>query len=142
MKKENYTYSFKSSKPADDIFKLLLDVRQWWTGLYEEKITGKTDQLNEAFDYHAGGGIHYSRQKLVERIPSKRIAWLVTDSKLDFLKDTSEWTNTKICFDLAQEGSKTVVTFTHEGLEPEIECYNQCSSAWMGYLQNLEKKLQ
>lgn len=142
MKKENYMYSFKSSKSSEDIFKLLLDVRQWWSGLYEEKITGKSDQLNEEFDYSAGGGIHYSKQKLVEVIPDKKIVWLVTDSKLTFLKDTSEWTGTKIHFDLAKDGDKTLVTFTHEGLVPQIECFNQCSDGWKGYLVNLEKKLK
>ena len=142
MTKENYTYSFKSSKSTEDIYKLLLDVRQWWSGLYEEKITGKSNQLNEEFDYFAGGGMHYSKQKLVEAIPNKKITWLVTDSKLTFLKDTNEWTGTKIHFDLVKEGDKTVVTFTHEGLEPKIECYKQCTEGWNGYLVNLEKKLK
>jgi hypothetical protein len=141
-KNENFVYTFKSEKSADAIYKLLLDVRQWWSGLYNEKINGNSGKLNEEFDYRAGDGIHYSKQKLIEAAPNSRIVWLVTASKLTFLKDTSEWTGTRIRFDLSKEGSATVVTFTHEGLMPEIECYKQCSSGWMGYLKNLEEKLK
>ena len=142
MKKENFTYSFTSSKTPEAIFILLLNIDQWWSGLYQETITGKSHQLNDEFSFKAGGGAHNTTQKLVELIPNKKIVWLVTDSKLTFLKDTSEWTGTKIHFDLAKDGDKTVVTFTHEGLMPQIECYKQCSDGWKGYLVNLEKKLK
>ncbi len=142
MKKENFTYSFKSSKTPEAIFELLLDIEQWWSGLFEETIEGKSHKLNDEFSFKAGNGVHYSKQKLIELIPNKRIVWLVTDSKLNFLSDPSEWTNTKICFDISREGDKTIVTFTHDGLTPQIECYTNCSGAWTGYLENLKKKLE
>ena len=142
MKKESFTYSFKSSKTPEDIFRLLLNIEQWWSGLYEETIEGKSHKLNDEFSFKAGGGVHYSKQKLIELIPDKRIVWLVTDSKLNFLNDPGEWNNSKICFDISREQDKTVVTFTHDGLTPQIECYNNCSAAWTGYLTNLKKKLQ
>ena len=142
MKKENFAYSFESLKTPGDIFKLLLDIEQWWSGLYEETIKGESHKLNDEFSFKAGNGVHYSKQKLVELLPNKRIVWLVTDSKLNFLSDPSEWTNTKICFDISKEKDKTIVTFTHDGLTPLIECYNQCSGAWTGYLENLKKKLK
>jgi hypothetical protein len=141
MNKENFTYSFKSSKTPEAISDLLLDVRQWWSGLYEETIAGETPKLNDEFSFSAGSGAHYSKQKLIELIPSKRIVWLVTDSNLSFLTEPHEWTNTKICFDIYREVDKTIVTFTHDGLTPPIECYDACSSAWSMYLANLKKKL-
>ena len=142
MKQENFTYRFKSSKTPGAIFELLLSIEQWWSGLYEETIEGKSHKLNDAFSFKAGNGVHYSMQKLVELIPDKRIVWLVTDSKLDFLNDPSEWTNTKICFDISREEDQTVVTFTHDGLTAQIECYDNCSAAWTGYLENLKAKLK
>ena len=66
----------------------------------------------------------------------------MTDSKLTFLSDPGEWTNTKFGFDLSTEEEKTLITFTHEGLTPRIECYDQCSAGWTGYLNNLSKKLK
>ena len=141
-KKENFTYSFLSSKTPDVIFELLLTVEQWWSGLYNETIEGKTQLLNDEFTFNAGGGVHNTTQKLIELIPNKKIVWLVTNSKLTFLGNPSEWENTKICFELSKEGDKTIVTFMHDGLVPQIECYNNCSVAWTNYLENLKKKLK
>lgn len=142
MKKENFTYQFLSSKTPESIFELLLNVDQWWSGLYEETIKGKSHHLNDEFTFEAGQGMHYSKQKLVELVPNKKIAWMVTDSKLTFLNKVDEWTNSKLLFDISKEGDKTLVTFTHDGLTPQIECFNQCSSGWTGYLNNLKKKLK
>ena len=142
MKNENFTYNFKSSKSEKEIFELLLHIEQWWYGLYEETIKGKSQQLYDEFSFKAGGGMHDTTQKLVELIPNKKIVWLVTKSNLSFLSKPNEWENTKICFDLCREGENTIVYFTHFGLTPQIECYNACSSGWIGYLDNLKRKLK
>jgi uncharacterized protein YndB with AHSA1/START domain len=145
MKKQetkSFKYSFESVKPQEEVFKLLLEIDKWWSGLFEETITGESHRLNDEFSFKAGGGVHYSKQKLVELVPNERIVWLVTESHLSFLKDTNEWANTKIRFDMAKEGTKTKVTFTHEGLVPNIECFDSCSGAWTQYMENLEAKLK
>ena len=142
QQQQNYAYSFTTSKAPDAVFSLLLDIEKWWSGLYAEQTTGKSEHLNDEFTFSAGGGMHYSKQKLIELIPDKRIIWLVTESKLTFLQDTNEWANTKIGFDITSDGATTTVTFTHEGLVPQIECYEGCSGAWTKYLDKLKEKLQ
>ena len=87
MKKDSYTNSFTSSKTSDEVFEALLNVQQWWTGFYEETIKGKSKRVDDEFIFKAGGGAHYSKQKLIELIPNKKIVWLVTDSKLNFLNN-------------------------------------------------------
>jgi len=142
MKKQNFTYSFSSPKTPEEIYAQLLDVRQWWSGLFGESFTGDSKKTGDEFNFKAGNGMHNTTQKLVEAVPGKRIVWLVTSSQLSFLSDPSEWKGTRICFDLVKDGKNTVVTFTHEGLVPQIECYQNCSSAWTGYLDNLKKALK
>ncbi len=142
MKKENFTYRFTSSKTPGDVFRLLLQVEQWWSGFYEETIKGKSEALNDEFTFKAGGGAHYSKQKLTELIPNKKIVWLVTDSKLTFLSDTGEWTNTRLCFDISTGENNTKINFTHDGLVPQIECYRECSSGWTKYLEKLKQTLK
>ncbi|MBX7125522.1 MAG: SRPBCC domain-containing protein [Cyclobacteriaceae bacterium] len=138
---KHYTYSFNTHQPMADVFAHLLDVRRWWSGLYEEKITGSSQQLNDEFSFAAGAGIHESRQRLIELVPDVRIVWLVTMSKLTFLSDPTEWEGTRIRFDLSASGGGTHVTFVHEGLVPQLPCYDQCSNAWEQYLRKLEDSL-
>lgn len=139
MSNRNFQYSFTSSKSPTEIFPFLLNPKNWWVGLFSEIIEGKSQAINDEFSFSAGDGLHYSRQKLTELVPGKRIAWLVTESNLSFLTNTNEWAGTKICFDLETENGKTKVIFTHEGLVPHFECYGGCSGAWMQYLERLER---
>lgn len=141
MTNKNYTYSFVTTQEPAAIFDRLTDVRKWWSGLFNETITGKSQVLGDEFSFSAGDGMHYSKQKLTGLVPKQSLVWEVVESRLSFLKDQDEWTGTHIRFDLAPEGAGTRVTFTHQGLSHDIECYGSCSSAWNGYLTNLEKTL-
>jgi hypothetical protein len=137
----HYSYRFTTAKSPKDVFDLLLDVEKWWSGIYEETIRGKSREPNDEFSFSAGGGMHFSKQQLVELIPDKKIVWLVTESRLSFLNNPKEWENTKLIFDISVVNDRTLVRFIHEGLEPQIECYNQCSAGWAQYLQKLENNL-
>jgi len=141
MADKNFQLSFTTTKNAHQVYNQLLDVKNWWSGLYNETISGESSKLNDEFTFSAGGGAHFSKQKLIELIPDKKIKWEVKESNLSFLTQTNEWTNTKICFDIEQLKTKTKVTFTHEGLVPQIECYGGCSGAWTKYLENLKNEM-
>jgi len=136
MKNKNFTATLIVDQTPEEVFNVVRNVRGWWSGYYSEEIKGDTENLNDEFSFRAGGGAHYSRQKLVEVIADKKVVWLVTDSKLDFLEKKDEWTGTKVIFDISKKDNKTQLVFTHEGLIPEIECYNSCAPAWSQYLQN------
>jgi hypothetical protein len=136
MKNKNFTTIFESDQTPEEVFNAVRNVREWWSGYYSEDITGDTKELNDEFSFRAGDGAHYSKQKLVEVVPNKKIVWLITDSKLDFIKRKDEWIGTKVIFGISAKGNKTHLTFTHDGLMPEIECYDSCAPAWSQYLQN------
>lgn len=138
---KDFTTTHLVNQSPKEIFNTILDVRGWWSGLYAEEITGSTDKLNSEFTFLAGGGAHYSKQKLIEVIPDTKIIWLVTDSKITFLDNETEWNGTKLCFEISKQGDKTQVLFTHLGLVPSIECYNECSSAWSQYLDKFLSSL-
>jgi hypothetical protein len=141
MKNQDFVTTLLVTQTPEQAFTAIKNVRGWWSGLYSEEIEGSADKLNDEFTFRAGGGSHYSKQKLVELVPNKKIAWLVTDSTLSFIEDKSEWTGTKISFELSKDDNKTKIVFTHVGLVPKIECYDGCSGAWTGYLEKLKNKL-
>ena len=130
MSASDFTTTFFVNQTPQEVFNAINNVRGWWQG----KIEGSTDKLNDEFTYRMEE-VHFSRQKLVEVVPGKKIVWLVTDSKLNFTKDQSEWTGTKIKFEIAEINNKTQLRFTHQGLVPRMECYDDCSNAWSLLIQ-------
>jgi hypothetical protein len=129
MKNEDYSVRITVNVPPQEVFKNINSVSRWWT----EDMEGSSQKLNDEFTVRFGD-IHVSKQKLVEFIPDKRVVWLVTDSKLNFIKDKQEWTNTKIRFELSSHGEKTHIDFTHMGLSPAVECYDMCTKGWDQYI--------
>ena len=89
----------------------------------------------------AGDGLHSTKHKLIEVIPDKKVVWLTTYCKLDFIEHKDEWTATKIIFEISTNGNSTELKFTHEGLTPTVECYDACAPAWTQYLENKLKPL-
>ena len=124
----NYTYSFETQKSSEEIFELLLEIDKWWSGIHNETITGQSQKLTDEFSFSAGGGMHFTKQKMIELKTNKRIVWLVTESNLSFLDDPKEWEQTKLAFDIVEKEGKTHIQFTHLGLEPQIECFSECSN--------------
>lgn len=132
MKNENFTATIEVAQSAAEVFDALKHVDKWWTRDYE----GESSKLNDEFVVNHPGQ-HYSRQKLTEVIPNKKIVWLVTESHLDWLEnDKKEWTNTQMIFDIASSGNKTVLTFTHVGLIPGKECFALCEQGWTIIIKN------
>jgi Activator of Hsp90 ATPase homolog 1-like protein len=136
MSKKDFTTTLLVNQSPEQVFNVLLNVRGWWSGYYSEEFKGDTEKLNDEFSFRAGGGAHYSKQKIVEVIPNEKMVWLITDSELNFLEKKDEWTGTKVIFKILKKGDKTQLTFTHEGLTPDIECYDSCAPAWTQYVQN------
>jgi len=127
----DFTTTFSVDQTPEQAFAAINNVRGWWTG----DIQGSTDTLGAEFTYRYED-VHYSKQKITQLIPGRKVVWLVVDSKLNFVKDKSEWAGTEITFDIARKGDKTEVSFTHRGLVPEFECFDDCSSAWGGYVNS------
>jgi hypothetical protein len=125
----DFSTTFTVNRSPEEVFAAINDVRSWWTG----EITGGTDQLGAEFTY-AYDDLHRSTHKVVELVAGTKVVWLVTDSRLSFTADPAEWTGTEIVFDISRKGNATEVRFTHVGLEPAVECFESCSSAWGHYI--------
>lgn len=136
MKTSNFKLTLLTERAPQEVFQAIVNVRDWWTGYHNEEFTGNTEKLNDEFSFSAAGGAHYSKQKIIEVIPNEKVVWLITDSVLGFVEKTDEWIDTKVIFEISQAGNKTKLVFTHEGLTPDVECYDSCAPSWTNYLQN------
>ena len=136
MTGQNFTASFTVEQTPEEAFAAINDVRGWWSG----EIEGTTDKLGEEFTYRYED-VHYSKQRITELSPGRKVAWHVLDGYLNFTEGKTEWTGTDITFDIAPKGDKTEVRFTHVGLVPEFECFDNCSNAWGFYINGSLRSL-
>jgi hypothetical protein len=135
-KDRDLTVTFSVDETPEEAFEAVTNVRGWWSG----EIDGPTGELGGEFTYRYQD-IHYSKQRVTELVPGKRVVWLVLDSYLEFVEDKREWNGSRVIFEIARKGDKTEVRFTHAGLVPAHECYSACSSAWSSYIGGSLKSL-
>lgn len=125
MNNKDFTITILVEQTPENVFKAINNVSAWWQG----EITGNSHQIGDEFDYRMMT-VHFSKQKVVEMIPNKKVVWLVTESDLGSFLNKTEWNGTKIIFEISEVNNKTQLRFIHSGLIPKFECYGDCSSAW------------
>lgn len=130
MSTKDFSTVILVDQTPEEAFTAINNVRGWWS----EEIEGSTDKLNEVFNYHYED-VHRCKIKVIEMIPGKKVVWQVLENYFKFTQDKSEWTNTKVVFDISQQDGKTQIRMTHEGLVPEYECFDICKGAWTTYMQ-------
>ena len=102
-KMESYSTSIAIAARSKIVFDRLNQVSKWWVKEVAGASTvfeGQSSKLNDEFILRHGDN-HYSKHKLTEVIPNKKVVWLVTDSKLTWIKgNKAEWTDTKMIFEI------------------------------------------
>jgi len=136
MNSQNFTTTFTVDQSPETVFAAINNVRGWWSG----EIEGSTDKLGDEWTYRYQD-VHYSKQKITEFIPGKKVVWHVVEGYLNFVQDKAEWKDTEITFDIAKKGDQTEVRFTHVGLIPAYECFDLCSNAWGFYINGSLRSL-
>ena len=133
---KGFTTTFLVDQTPKEVSDAINNVRGWWSG----DIEGSTDKLGAEWTYRYKD-LHRSKQKITELAPGKRVVWHVLDAYLSFVKDKTEWNGTDIVFDISKKHGKTQLQFTHVGLVPDFECYDDCSNAWGGYINSSLRNL-
>ncbi len=125
METHDFTTTLLVDQSPNAVFNAVNQPQNWWSG----EIEGSSSKLNDEFTYRYKD-IHFSKQRVVEMIPDRKVVWQVIDSRLNFVENKDEWTGTEIIFEITPHDNQTQVRFTHCGLIPTGECYNDCSNAW------------
>jgi len=131
MKEEDFKTSITVETGAQRVFEAINNVSGWWS----QNIEGSTAALNDEFLYHYQD-VHRCRIKIELMETNRKVVWHVLENYFKFTKDEKEWTDTYIIFDIVEDGGTTTLNFTHQGLHPQVECYQVCHDAWTHYIQD------
>jgi hypothetical protein len=132
----NFTTTISVDQSPEEAFAAINNPRGWWS----ENIEGSTAKLGDEWTYRYKD-VHRSTMKVTEMVPNKKVVWLVVDNYFNFTEDKTEWTNTKVMFEISKRGNKTEIRFTHQGLVPAYECFDVCSNAWGSYVNGSLRNL-
>ena len=110
----NYPVAIELTKSPNEVFKQLINLKKWWP----EDFEGEDIKLNSEFIFTTGDS-HYSKNKVIEFVPNKKLVWLAIESIRK--TDNYDWTGTKMIFELTPEGENTIVKFTYDGVVLESE---------------------
>ena len=132
----DFTATFTVDQTPEEVFAAVNNVRGWWSG----NIEGETNAIDAEFTYRYQD-VHYTKQRISELVPNRRVVWHIEEAFLNFTEDPAEWVGTNVTFEITPSSDGTELRFTHRGLVPEFECFEACSSAWGFYVNGSLKRL-
>jgi hypothetical protein len=124
MKKKDFHLTIKVNVTPEEALVKINQVRKWWA----KKVKGKSEKVNDQFTVDFGDT--FVDFQITELIPGKKVVWKVTDCNLHWINNKKEWNDTEVVFEVSSEKNQTKVEFTHLGLVPGVECYNDCEAGW------------
>jgi hypothetical protein len=126
---QDYHCSIVIAASARTVFESINRISSWWT----ENFYGSTQSAGDRWTVSYGRT--FVNAEVVERVPDRTIVWMITDCHLHWLKNKTEWKNTRLRWQLTETAGSTEINFTHVGLVPQIECYEDCRKGWDQYIK-------
>src|SRR5690242_4499242 len=134
----SYRADLRFAGPPGDVFTAFttLDgIAGWWT----RQVSGSAEQgglLTLGFPNSDGPRVvlHVDAAE-----PDRAVVW--SAHSVPPLPAWEEWAGTRIVVRLGRDDGGTTMRFEHEGLTPQLHCYETCSRGWDGVLASLRSYL-
>jgi hypothetical protein len=123
--KQDYRTAIVANVTPKEAFDKIARASEWWANNFE----GSSQQLDDVFTVRFGNGDMY-KLKVSEFIPDQKITWQVIDSNQTWVTNITEWTGTKILWEVSAQEDGTRIDMTHIGLGPSLDCYDKCIQGW------------
>ncbi|NJK92705.1 MAG: SRPBCC domain-containing protein [Blastochloris sp.] len=133
---------FLSAKPLEAYHALTHRIPEWWSSDFE----GQSASIGDVFTVRFGST--FKRLRIVELENLRHVAWICEAQRIVMpegmapLGNEAEWVGQTIRWTLVPEGTGTMLSFLHEGLTPESECWSVCEPGWDQTLQSLALLLE
>ena len=139
MLKRIYSNQISINVKPELVFKAITkEIDKWWTEL-SNKINKVGDQLIVHFEDST-----FWKIDVIEFIPNSSIEWYVESANhnLENLSRKDEWEMTRIKWEINENENGSTLTLIHDGLIPNLECYNICKAGWNYFLGSLKDYLE
>ncbi len=135
---DSYTKTMRIQAPPRTVYEAVTTVsglEGWWSNDTFSKNGEITVRFGEIFQ----------TLKLRDLAPDKNVVWEFTEHylPLEGTTQTDDWVGTSASFDIQpnSDGSSSLV-FTHVGLTPQLDCYDECFAGWNLYLESLKQYIE
>src|ERR1700761_7370842 len=135
MNTTDYQKIITVNKPTNEVYNAITrHIADWWSN----DLTGAAAKAGDSFNI----AFNNTRKtfEIKEAIPNNRVVWKCTKAYIDYdpLQNKSEWVGTEMIWNLSHADNGTTLTFVHDGLNQELECYDICESGWNHFIKSLE----
>ncbi len=136
---ESYTNTLRIQASAHDLYEAVTTapgIKGWWMS----NTVASGDEITVRW-----GDDGFSTLRLVDCVPDKRVGWewIAQNYPVEGTTQTDEWVGTKVSFAIqANDNGSSTLVFTHQGLTPQLVCYDQCHMGWNYALASLKRYLE
>src|SRR3954447_6044029 len=130
---EDFTAVLNLPASPDDvaaIFTSAAGVSRWWGPTEGDGSVGGT--LTTSF-----GDYGLNAMRVVEVGPT-RVVWESVAPERRATAHMREWLGTRLQFDIAPADGGTQLRFQHVGLNPQLECWDECFAGWTHFMASIQ----
>jgi uncharacterized protein YndB with AHSA1/START domain len=138
MNEESFTRNIEIAASPAQVFRALTsEVRMWWTTSADDaSVVGKSATFR--FDES------YQTMIVKDLVPERRVVWDCVEQvhANKTLSVHDEWVGTRLIWKIEPASRGCRLTFIHQGLVPQLECYEICEGGWDHYVESLKSYLE
>lgn len=123
----DYKTSTLVSGTSETALAAIADVPGWWAKDFKGNASKAGDQFTVRF-----GDTFVDFE--IAHPTNHEVIWKVTNCNLHWQEDKTEWNGTHIIWQVNDTPEGTLIEMTHIGLNPQVECYDNCRQGWTEHI--------
>jgi len=130
----NFQKTIKVSTTKEKAFEAVtIQINKWWGNVDNTNITKMSDEFSIYFEEETEWRFVISKLDKFNEVRWKCIHADHTFSGLKGIKE--EWLNSEIIFSFKELKENTIeLSFEHNGLTPDLNCYDICDAGWTHFI--------